>query len=43
MLNRGCEQIKWKMEMIYAAETEKKNHKSAFHGDELTFLMYYGR
>lgn len=24
MLNRGCEQIKWKMEMIYAAEKEKK-------------------
>lgn len=23
MLNRGCKQIKWKTEMIYAAEKEK--------------------
>lgn len=42
MLNRGCEEIKWKMEMIYAAEDKKKKkHESALHSDELTTIMHY--
>lgn len=43
MLNRGSEEIKWKMEMIYAAEDKKKKkkHESALHSDELTTIMHY--
>lgn len=42
MLNRECEEIKWKMEMIYAAEDKKKKKpESALHSDELTTIMHY--